>query len=228
MKVRDVMTKDVVSIRPFATLKEAAELLVQHRISGLPVVDGDGRVVGVLSEGDILFREREAPEPKGLLARLLEVEPLDVKWKLEAHTAGAAMTAPPVTISPRKAVSEAASVMIDAGVNRLPVVDDEGRLLGIVTRADLVRAFIRSDAEIEREIREDVLTRTLWLSPETIDVEVVRGEVTLSGTVQSQAEAELVPTFVQRVPGVVSVLSKLSWPDDNSHVRRLTSSFGRR
>ena len=95
-------------------------------------------------------------------------------------------------------------MMIEEGVNRLPVVDDEERLIGIVTRADLVRAFVRSDAEIEQEIREDVIRRTLWLEPDTIQVEVADGEVRLSGEVETKTDAELIPTFVQRVPGVVS------------------------
>ena len=101
--------------------------------------------------------------------------------------------------------------MIEEGVNRLPVVDDEERLIGIVTRADLVRAFVRSDDEVEQEIREDVIRRTLWIEPDTIQVEVEGGEVRLSGEVETKGDAELIPTFVQRVPGVVAVLSKLRW-----------------
>ena len=106
-------------------------------------------------------------------------------------------------------------MMIDEGVKRLPVIDEAGKLIGIVTRADLVRAFVRSDAEIEQEIREDVIRRTLWIEPDMIEIEVHSGEVRLAGQVETKADAELIPTFVQRVPGVVSVLSKLRWQSEN-------------
>jgi CBS-domain-containing membrane protein len=103
--------------------------------------------------------------------------------------------------------------MINEAVNRLPVVDEDRRLIGIVTRADLVRAFVRSDEEIAKEIREDVLRRALWIEPDSVRVVVEDGEVRLSGEVETKADAELIPSFVQRVPGVVSVLSKLRWPE---------------
>jgi osmotically-inducible protein OsmY len=104
--------------------------------------------------------------------------------------------------------------MLDRNVKRLPVVDEYGKLLGIVSRADLVRAFVRSDEEIAREIREEALRRSLWVDPDLMKVTVERGEVRLEGRVETEAEAEIVPRIVQRVPGVVSVLAKLSWPDD--------------
>ena len=89
-------------------------------------------------------------------------------------------------------------------------------LIGIVTRADLVRAFVRSDEEIAREIRDDVIRRTLWLEPDPIEVAVHDGEVRLSGEVETKGDAELIPSFVQRVPGVVSVLSKLRWRENGA------------
>jgi CBS domain-containing protein len=125
------------------------------------------------------------------------------------------MSAPALTIGPRRPVTNAAAMMIEEGVNRLPVIDEEERLIGIVTRADLVRAFVRSDAEVEHEIREDVIRRTLWLEPDTIVVQVENGEVRLGGEVETKSDAELIPTFVQRVPGVVSVRSKLRWREEN-------------
>ena len=122
-----------------------------------------------------------------------------------------------VTIGAKRSLAEAANAMIDEDVNRLPVVDDERCLIGIVTRADLVRAFVRSDEEIVREIREDVLRRALWIEPDSVTVVVEDGEVRLSGEVETKADAELIPSFVQRVPGVVSVLSKLRWLAENGH-----------
>lgn len=219
MKVEDVMTTEVWTVRSETPLKQAAEILAARHISGLPVVDEENRVVGVLSEGDVLFKERGAAEPRGLLASLLELGLPDVESKLAARTAGEAMTAPAVTIGPKRPLAEAAGRMIEEGINRLPVVDETGKLLGLVTRADLVRAFVRSDAEIEREIRQDVIMRTLWIAPETIEVVVTRGEVYLSGTVDTKADAELIPAFVQRVPGVVSVLSKIKWHEENGRNR---------
>jgi CBS domain-containing protein len=217
MKVKDLMTTDVLTVRPSTQLKEAAALLAEHRISGLPVVDDQGRVLGVLSEGDILYKETGAKDKPGLIDRLLSVPPIGLDLKLAAKTVGEAMSAPALTIGPRRPVTEAASVMIDEGVNRLPVIDDEERLIGIITRADLVRAFVRSDPEIEEEIRDDVFRRTLWLEPDTLQIEVKGGEVRLAGEVETRTDAELIPTFVQRVPGVVSVLSKLRWRDENGH-----------
>jgi len=215
MRVEDVMTKSPWTVRPDTSLKEVAEILVGQNISGVPVVDSESRVVGVVSEGDILLKETGGVgSERGFLARLLSFEPLE-ELKLDARTAAEAMTAPAITITRRRPVTEAAAKMLEEGVKRLPVVDEEGKLVGIVTRADLVRAFVRSDQEIESEIREDVIGRTLWLSPDTIAVEVDKGEVRLSGVVGTKADAELVPAFVQRVPGVVGVLSKLRWEDEN-------------
>ena len=214
MKVQDLMTSNVLTVRPDTPLKDAAALLAEHRISGLPVVDGERRVLGVLSEGDILFKEGGGRESKrGFLERMLAVPPNGLELKIAARTTGEAMSAPALTIGPRRPVTEAASTMIEEGVNRLPVIDDEERLIGIITRADLVRAFVRSDAEVEHEIREDVIRRTLWIEPATIHIEVDDGEVSLSGEVETKVDAELIPTYVQRVPGVVSVLSKLRWRD---------------
>ena len=217
MRVKDLMTEKVLTVRSTTPLKDAAALLAEHRISGLPVVDDQRHVLGVLSEGDILYKESGSKDRPGFFDRLLSVPPTGLDLKLAAKSAGDAMSAPALTIGPRKPVTKAATMMIEEGVNRLPVVDEEDRLIGIITRADLVRAFVRSDAEIEAEIREDVFRRQLWLEPDTIQLEVVGGEVRLSGEVDSRTNAELIPTFVQRVPGVVAVLSKLRWSEENGH-----------
>jgi CBS domain-containing protein len=229
MRVHEVMTTNVHTVSPATSLKEAAELLVRQHISGVPVVDADGRVLGVVSEGDILFKERGAPKEKSFFASLLELSFLgwlldvglrDMHEKLEARTVGEAMTSPAVTIDPSRPLTAAANTMLEQSLKRLPVVDYAGRLVGIVTRADLVRAFVRSDEEIAREIREDVLRRSLWLTPDAVQVTVQRGEVRLVGEVETKADAEMVPTFVQRVPGVVSVLAKLNWPEENGRKDR--------
>jgi CBS domain-containing protein len=217
MRVKDLMTENVLTVRSGTQLKDAAALLAEHRISGLPVVDDQNHVLGVLSEGDILYKESGTKDRPGFLDRLLSAPPTGLDLKLAARTVGDAMSAPAVTIGPRKPVTKAATMMIEESVNRLPVVDDEDRLIGIITRADLVRAFVRSDAEIEHEIREDVFRRQLWLEEDAIRLEVSGGEVRLSGQVGTRTDAEMIPTFVQRVPGVVAVLSKLRWREENGH-----------
>jgi CBS domain-containing protein len=216
MKVEDVMTRDVITVAPGSSLKDVADILARNRISGLPVVD-DGRVVGVVSEGDIVAKEAFQPRA-GVIARLLGRGRPEAKKA--ARTAGEAMTAPAVTVPPQRDVAHAARLMVERGVNRLPVVSDEGGLLGIVTRADLVRAFVRSDEEIARELREDVAVKTLWLDPEGLEIHVEGGEVTLVGKVDMKADAELLEGFAARVPGVVSVRSELEWRVDQPKVPR--------
>jgi CBS domain-containing protein len=125
------------------------------------------------------------------------------------------MTAPALTIAPERPVAEAAGVMVDEGVNRLPVVDSDGKLLGIVTRADLVRAFVRTDDELAEEIRDGVLLRALWIPPGDVDVAVDEGVVTLRGEVENRPTAELLPDFVRRVPGVVAVRSDVTSTDED-------------
>jgi CBS domain-containing protein len=166
MKVQDVMTREVRTTRTEAPLREAAAILARENISGLPVLDCEGRVVGVLSEGDILFKERGRPARKGALKRWLSLPSAYLESKAEAKTVAEAMSAPAITIGPGRPLTEAASTMIDEGVNRLPVVDENGSLLGIVTRADLVRVFVRSDEQSAAEIEEEGRTRAAVALPE--------------------------------------------------------------
>jgi CBS domain-containing protein len=221
MRIEEVMTRAVRTVAPETSLKEAAEILAELRISGLPVVEA-GKVVGVLSEADILSKERgEAPFRGGLLGLVFENG--HGRAKLLAKTVGEAMTSPAITIGPQRPVPEAAAVMIDKKINRLPVVDDEGTLVGLVSRADLVRAFVRPDDEIAREIREDVVLHTLWIAPEQLDVKVENGAVMLAGQVETKDDAELLPEFVRRVPGVIEVQSSLTWEYEKPrHVREST------
>jgi CBS domain-containing protein len=214
MKVDQLMTREIVAVAPETSLKDVARLLTAHRISGVAVCDREGRVLGVVSEADIIrIEEGQSPEPAGRLSRLLRTADGDGAV-LAARTAGEAMTSPAVTIAPNASVAEAARTMVTRAINRLPVVD-AGRLVGIVTRADLVRAFHRSDEEITEEIAEDVLRRTLWLSPEDVHVQVADGVVDLDGKVDNRTEAELVAAFARRVPGVVDVHSELTWRVDD-------------
>lgn len=215
VRIGDVMTRDVVSVTPETPLKDVAAVLVERGISGLPVCDADGAVVGVLSEADLLVKQGGSPERSGgLFAWLVETASAPDLAKLRAHTAGEAMTAPAITVETDSPVSEAARTMVSLGVNRLPVVED-GRLAGIVTRSDLVRLFTRSDDEIARDIRQDVVKR-LWIAPERIEVEVEQGEVVLRGEAETEVEAELLVKHIPLVAGVVGVRSELSWAVDRS------------
>jgi CBS domain-containing protein len=209
VKISEIMTRDVVAVSGETPLKEVARTLSERGISGVPVVDGAGSLAGVLAESDIVRTEQgvEREDERGLLVRLIEGPPV----RVEARTAGDVMNAPAVTIGPDDEVAEAARLMTEQGFNRLPVVDGGGSLAGIVTRADLVRAFTRPDEEIEREIRDEVLLRTLWIDPASVQVSVHDGEVTLEGDVGQKADAELLEYFASRVPGVVAVRSDLSW-----------------
>jgi CBS domain-containing protein len=209
MKVREVMTTEVVTVKADTSLKEAAALLAGARISGLPVVDEDGQVIGILSEADILVKAGGGEPREGLLGWIFEPD-LDLERKLRARTVGDAMTTPAITIRPERPLHEAAARMVREGVNRLPVVEADGKLVGIATRADLVRAFTREDDEIAEEIRTEILRRTLWLHPGAVTVTVTDGSVTLDGQVETETDAELLPLFVSRVPGVVSVEASLS------------------
>jgi CBS domain-containing protein len=217
------MRSEVVTVGRGTLLKEVARILIERRISGLPVVE-DGRVVGVVTDRDILVKERgpEREEEGGLLRHLFhrgEAQPEEDKS--EARTAGEAMSSPAIMIRPGASIPDAARLMLEHGVNRLPVVEDgnffgqveEGVLVGIVTHADLVRAFAHPDEQIAVEIG-DLLARLLEqesLPGGAVSYELNRGEVTLGGDVEWEVSAETLITAIRRVPGVVSVDSRLSW-----------------
>lgn len=212
MKITELMSTDVVTVAPDASLKDVARLLVEHRISGVPVVDAEGRVQGVVSEADILAKTRgEAPERSLMYATLHPAELLEQTMKVSARRADEAMTAPAVTLSDQADVAAASALMLDRDIARLPVVDVKGRLVGIVTRADVVRAFLRGDDEISEEIREELLLKQLWIAPDTVQVEVRDGVVVLTGEVETWSSAELVARLAKRVPGVVDVRSRVRW-----------------
>ena len=226
MKIHELMQRDVVTVAPETSLKDVAALLVEHRISGVPVCEPDGRVVGVVSEADILMKEQELTvEFAGFLGRVLDDAYGDTQ-RYEARTAGDAMTSPAITVVPKQDVTEAARLMTSRNVNRLPVIEGS-RLVGIITRADLVRAFERDDESIRREIAEDVLLATLWIAPGAVEVVVEDGVVTLTGQVETHTIAEIVDAYVHRVPGVVAVEPHLTWHIEDSGRRRRRTRSGR-
>jgi CBS-domain-containing membrane protein len=217
MKVRELMSPDVLTTGPETPLRDVAAILIDNQISGLPVCDAERHVMGVISEADILYKEHDplAGRFGGPLAWIVDGStPNDLVAKARAKTAREAMSAPAVTVRPYTSVTEAARLMTERQVNRLPVVQHD-RLVGIVTRADLVRAFARPDEEIQSELRDEVLERTLWLDRGTVDVDVVRGNVQLAGNLPKRSDAVLLEGLASRVPGVVAVDSRLTWDADD-------------
>jgi CBS domain-containing protein len=219
MKVRDVMTRQVVTARPEMTLRDLALLLSEHRISGMPVVDGAGTILGIVSEADILAKER-GPAPAhgaGLSWMFGQRTAPDELRHHAATTVGQAMTTPAICIDHDRPLREAAALMLDRNVNRLPVLEN-GLLVGILTRADLVRAYIRRDDEAREAIRDEVLRKTLWLDPDDMRIEVHEGIARLAGTVDRRSTAAIIERLVRLVDGVDQVESELGWELDDSEI----------
>jgi CBS domain-containing protein len=215
MKIGELMTTDPVAVGPETPLKDVAAILLAHRISGVPVIGERLEVLGVVSEADIIAKAA-GPGTDGprIISWLLGDRHVDAQ-KITARTAAEAMGSPAITVGVADTVAEAARLMTEHGIKRLPVVEND-ILIGIVTRTDLVRAFTRSDEEIVKEIRE-LLVETLWLHEPDLDVRVERGEVLLTGHMQRRSDAELLARLARRVPGVVDVRSTLTWAWDDSH-----------
>jgi CBS domain-containing protein len=231
LKVRDLMTPEVVTVRPTTPIKGVARSLVDHRISGVPVVDDDGRVLGVVSEGDLIVKEQGADAvERRPLARIFGDSPTTRAQlaKVLALTAGDAMTAPAITVAADASVAEAAAIMTRNRINRLPVVDGD-KLVGVVSRADVVRAFVRTDEELAKAIRDDVLYRTLWLEPGLFDVVVTDAKARIGGHVERRSEADMIERISAMVPGVIAVETDLTWKLDDRPIeapeRDLVSPF---
>jgi CBS domain-containing protein len=224
MEVRELMTRDVMTFTPESSLRDAAAVLVARGITGAPVCDVAGRVIGVLSESDIVAKEQGADTEGVSLFHLRRDR--SGRTKQAARTVKEAMTSPPITVRPTTTVAAAAKTMMQHGVNRLPVVDGD-RLAGIVTRADLVRAFTRPDDAIRDELF-DMIQRQLWIPRHDVTIEVHEGDVSISGEVENRSVAELVSAFASRVPGVVDVHSTLVWRDDDLRRRLRLPALARR
>ncbi|MER6736198.1 CBS domain-containing protein [Streptomyces puniciscabiei] len=222
-KVGSVMATDVVRASYGTPLKEVARLLAHHRISGLPVVGEDEKVIGVISETDLLARQAETPDPYAPKRRFRAVALTRGgrrrAAKAAARTAGLLMSEPPVTVRAEDTIVEAARTMAQRRVERLPVVDEEDRLVGIVARRDLLRVFLRPDSEIRDEVVEEVLVRALWLPPQSVDVSVVEGVVTLAGHMERKSETQIAVSMAKQIDGVVAVVDNLTYRLDDSHVQ---------
>jgi CBS domain-containing protein len=221
--IRDVMTSPVVSVQPTTPLKTVAQLLSTHTFRILPVVAANGTVLGVVSERDFLLKQRgPVAAHRWSLATILGANRLGrgELAKIAATTADEAMTSPAVTVDAGERIDRAAGAMLDHGVGSLPVVE-AARLVGIVTRSDLVRVFAGSDAELEESIRQDVLHRTLLLPPAQFSVQVHHGVVHLRGHVEHKLLADLLVETIARHPGVIRVETEVTW----KHVKAATERF---
>ena len=205
--VQDVMTRRVVSVREDASFKEMADMLRRTRISAFPVIDSANRVIGVVSEADLLVKEAVQATGTSIIAALRHVREED---KAGGITAADLMTRPAITIGPHAAVAEAARVMYDRRIKRLPVVDAAGRLLGIVSRADVLAVFGRPDEEIRDEIVLRVLPAAVIGKPGDFEVTVRDGIVTISGLPQSEQASRALLDGVRHVQGVVAVRDRFS------------------
>lgn len=215
--VADLMTTEVVSVDETAGFKQMVELIKQHRISALPVVDGQRRVIGVVSEADLILKEDriDLGEQHVFESHRRRQE----RERAGGTTARELASVPAVTIGPGDSVREAAKLMHDRAIKRLPVVDGDGRLVGVISRSDVLRVFMRSDYEIRREIVEDVIRRTMLLGAPPLVISVTDGIVTATGEVDRKTDAEILTRLSAAVAGVVAVESHIRYRYDDEKQR---------
>lgn len=195
MNVVDLMTTDVIAVSRDTGLREAARLMFRNRVSGLPITEPDGTLAGIITEADFLRLEVERQEGN----------------RGQGDTVGDVMSRGVVTVRPDAEIYEAAKIMATQEVKRLPVVDADDRLLGVISRADIVSLYTRPDDVIEDEIREDLIRRVLLIDPDGIQVDVANGVVNLRGEVETRSEARMLEELTNRLDGVLRVESDLTW-----------------
>ena len=210
--VKDVMTTRVVSVTKYASFRTMAAALREHRVSAFPVLDDDGKVIGVVSEADMLAKEALESEPEGMPGMITGMLRRKEYEKARGTTAGDLMTSPAVTVTPDDTIQRAARLMYARKVKRLPVVDANGHLVGIIGRADLLTMFDRLDEDIRQEIQEQVIRHELRTDPATFTVEVKDGIVTLEGVAETTEFGHEIVELIQHVQGVVAVRDRLSYP----------------
>jgi CBS domain-containing protein len=218
--VKDLMTTQVVTVGPATPFKEIVGLLADHRVSAVPVVDDDRRVLGIVSEADLLLKE-EFPKPELEIPLFWTKRRRLERQKAAGATARDLMSSVVVTTAPEATVAEAARRMHAAGVKRLPVIDENGRLVGIVSRGDLLKVFNRPDEAIRREIIDEVIVGEFMLAPSRFFIHVDDGVVVLQGRVERHSLLPYVLRAVHGVEGVVRVENRLAYDiDDNDTLLR--------
>ncbi len=215
--VQDAMTTAVVAVKLGASFEEMAARLRQSRVSAFPVIDDDGKVIGVVSEADMLARKVLIAAHAGPGTGMLHHGEQE---KAEGLTAGDLMSHPAVTVSPEDSVEVAARLMYDLQVKRLPVIDSSGRLAGIISRADVLAVFDRSDEEIRKEVTDDVIWQEFGATPRQFAVTVRAGVVTLEGNAETAALGHVIVRKVRHVQGVVAVRDRLSYADADASIAR--------
>ena len=206
--VQEIMTARVIWVSKDATFREMAVALREHRVSAFPVVDDDHKVIGVVSEADMLAKEALDDEP-GVLAGILHRKD---QAKARGVTAGDLMTAAVVAVRPEDTVEHAARLMYDRRVKRLPVTDADGHLAGIISRADVLSVFDRTDEAIRKEITDDVLLGEFLTDPQIFTVTVKDGIVTLAGRPETSETGHEIVRRVRHLQGVVAVRDRLDYP----------------
>jgi CBS-domain-containing membrane protein len=206
--VKDVMTTRVIWVKKDATFREMAAALREYRVSAFPVVDDDRKVIGVVSEADMLNKEALIDEP-GVFGGILHRRD---QAKAHGITAGDLMTTAVVAVRPEDTVEHAARLMYDRGVKRLPVTDESGHLVGIISRADVLSVFDRTDEAIRHEITHDVLLGEFLADPARFQVTVMDGIVSLSGRPETSDTGHAIIRRVRHVQGVVAVRDRLDYP----------------
>ncbi|MDF3143646.1 MULTISPECIES: CBS domain-containing protein [unclassified Streptomyces] len=212
--VAELMTRDVVRARRDMPFKEIVRLLTENDVTAVPVVDDRDHPVGVVSEADLLRKTADQEDPSGRTP-VPHLEAWE-RAKAEGARAEELMSAPAVCARPEWNVVEAARLMETHHVKRLPVVDETDRLLGIVSRGDLLRIFLRRDDAIRDEIAEDVLRRTMGLDPSEVTVEVHEGQVSLRGSVEFRSLIPIVERLCRSVDGVVSLSEHIAYETDDA------------
>ncbi|WP_041832296.1 CBS domain-containing protein [Actinoplanes sp. N902-109] len=219
--VDDVMTKAVVSVPQTASYREVVDLLIERHFSAVPVVDDFQRVTGVVSEADLLrkIEYAGAEQPRLFEGRRRRGQ----RAKALAGTAADLMSSPAVSAPAGTPVAAAARLMDDEDVKRLPVIDDLGRLVGIVTRGDLLKVHLRPDEDLEADIRTGVLV-LLGDEAGSVSAAVDGGVVTLTGRVDRWSSADLAARLIRQIPGVVQVVDEVTFAFDDRQI--LTSGMG--
>ncbi|WP_435210421.1 CBS domain-containing protein [Streptomyces sp. bgisy034] len=204
--VRDVMTRDVAVVNRDAAFKDIVRTLQDRKVSALPVVDGGGRVIGIVSEADLLHKEEFRD---GDPDRYTQLRRLSDLVKAGSVTAGELMTRPALTVTDDATLAQAARTMARAGVKRLPVVDADGRLEGVVSRVDLLKVFLRDDEEIAEEVRREVVAYLFPLPASAVRVDVLDGVVRLGSRIRDKSLVPVAARLVRAVEGVVDVVFEL-------------------
>jgi CBS-domain-containing membrane protein len=218
-RVADVMATNAVAVRASATFKEIAARLREYKVSAFPVLDNDDKVIGVVSEADLLPKEALEAGYEGHRGPLSGLRHRSERDKAAGQTAADIMSRPPVTIGPHDLVSHAAHLMYDGRITCLPVVDGE-RFVGVISRADVLSVFGRTDAEIRRDITEKVILQEFLIDPCQFTVTVKDGVVTLKGRPENADIGHGLVDVVRHLDGVVAVQDELTYPPAAASTRR--------